>query len=224
MSPQAGWILQEEVVPRLRASIPRNVHYVGSEDAEELIQDGTAIAAKMLHSAELAGKTVTAGNIAYYALQLIRSGRRSTGSSVVDVMAPGTQLNGHARLNSLDEPVADQTSGEGFTFNDVLASDQEDPATIAGRNLDWQSLLTRLTAREKAMVTYLLEGKTVSDVAWALRVSRSAMQQCKERLVHLIREFMGRDILVEVLRLPGWKDNLNASRQRLACRFERRNY
>jgi DNA-binding NarL/FixJ family response regulator len=224
MSPQAGWLLQEEVVPRLRASIPRNVHCVGSEDAEELIQDSIAIAAKMLHSAEAAGKTVTAGNIAYYALQLIRSGRRSNGSSVVDVMAPGTQLNGHAWLNSLDEPVADQTSGEGFTFNDVLASDQEDPTTIAGRNLDWQSLLTRLSAREKAMVTYLLEGKTVSDVAWALRVSRSAMQQCKERLVHLIREFMGRDILVEVLRVPGWKNSLNASRERLACRFERRNY
>jgi DNA-binding NarL/FixJ family response regulator len=224
MSPQAGWILQAEVVPRLRASIPRNVHCVGSEDAEELIQDSIAIAAKMLHSAEAAGKQLTPGNLAHYALKHVKSGRRSTGSSVVDVMAPGTQLNGHARLNSLDEPVADQTSGERFTFNDVLASDQEDPATIAGRNLDWQSLLTRLSAREKAVVTYLLEGKTVSDVAWALRVSRSAMQQCKERLVHLIREFMGRDILVEVLRLPGWKDNLNTTRERLACRFERRNY
>jgi DNA-binding NarL/FixJ family response regulator len=224
MSPQAGWILQAEVVPRLRASIPRNVHCVGSEDAEELIQDSIAIAAKMLHSAEAAGKQLTPGNLAHYALKHVKSGRRSTGSSVVDVMAPGTQFNGHAWLNSLDEPVADQTSGEGFTFNDVLASDQEDPATIAGRNLDWQSLLTRLTAREKAMVTYLLEGKTVSDVAWALRVSRSAMQQCKERLVHLIREFMGKDILVEVLRLPGWKDNLNTTKERLACRFERRNY
>jgi DNA-binding NarL/FixJ family response regulator len=224
MSPQAGWILQAEVVPRLRASIPRNVHCVGSEDAEELVQDATAIAAKMLHSAEAAGKQLTPGNLAHYALKHVKSGRRSTGSSVVDVMAPGTQLNGHAWLNSLDEPVADQTSGEGFTFNDVLASDQEDPATIAGRNLDWQSLLTRLSAREKAVVTYLLEGKTVSDVAWALRVSRSAMQQCKERLVQLIQEFMGVDILVEVLRLPGWKDNLNTTRERLACRFERRNY
>ena len=48
MSPQAGWLLQEEVVPRLRASIPRNVNYVGSEDAEELIQDGTAIAAAII--------------------------------------------------------------------------------------------------------------------------------------------------------------------------------
>src|SRR5271156_2456725 len=74
MSPQAGWILQEEVVPRLRSAIPRSVNYVGCEDAEELIQDATAIAAKMLHSVEGQGKTVTPGNIAYYALQHVRSG------------------------------------------------------------------------------------------------------------------------------------------------------
>jgi DNA-directed RNA polymerase specialized sigma24 family protein len=224
MSLQAGWILQEEVVPRLRASIPRDVNQIGCEDAEELVQDATCMAAKLMHSVEQQGKTVTPGNIAYYTILHMKSGRRSCGVSTTDALGVGTQLNGRASINSLDEPVADQTSGEGFTFNDVLASDQEDPATIAGRNLDWQSLLTRLSAREKAVVTYLLEGKTVSDVAWALRVSRSAMQQCKERLVHLIREFMGVDILVEVLRLPGWKDNLNTTRERLACRFERRNY
>jgi len=33
---------------------PRNVSQVGAEDPEELIQDATAIAAKMLHSAEAA--------------------------------------------------------------------------------------------------------------------------------------------------------------------------
>jgi hypothetical protein len=31
MSPQAGWILQEEIVPRLRSAIPKNVNQVGSE-------------------------------------------------------------------------------------------------------------------------------------------------------------------------------------------------
>ena len=225
MSPQAGWILQEQIVPRLKSSIPRNVNYVGSEDAQELIQDATAVAARMLHNAEAAGKQVTPGNIAYYSLQHVKSGRRSTGSSVVDVMASHTQLNGHARLNSLDEPAAldEETGGELFTFNDVLSQDTEDPATIAGRNMDWETLLTRLTKQEKAIVKYLLEGRTVSDVAWAFKVSRSTMQQCKERLVKLIQEFMGVDILIEVLRLPGWKDNLNASRERLACRYERRN-
>ena len=225
MSPQAGWILQEEIVPRLKASIPRNVKCVGSEDADELIQDAIVMAAKLMHNAEQQGKSVTPGNIAYYAIQLVKSGRRSTGSSVVDVMASHTQLNGSTRLNSLDDPAAmdDETGGEIFTFNDVLSQDTEDPATIAGRNLDWQTLLTRLTKREKAIVKHLLEGRTVSDAAWAFKVSRSAMQQCKERLVQRIREFMGVDILIEVLRLPAWTSNLNANRERLACRYERRN-
>lgn len=73
MSPQAGWILQEEVVPRLRSVIPRTVNCVGCEDSEELVQDATAIAAKMFHGAEAAGKTFTSGNIAYYAIQHLKS-------------------------------------------------------------------------------------------------------------------------------------------------------
>jgi hypothetical protein len=52
MSPKACWILQEEVIPRLRAVIPRSVRCVGSEDAEELIQDATVMAARMIISAE----------------------------------------------------------------------------------------------------------------------------------------------------------------------------
>jgi hypothetical protein len=222
MSPQAGWILQEEIVPRLRASIPRNVNPVGSEDAQELIQDGTAIAALMLHSVEVAGKSVTPGNIAYYALQHLKSGRRSTGSSGVDVMGVGTQLRGSTRLNSLDEPASLEPGGEVFTFNDVLSQDQEDPSMAAARNLDWQTLLMRLSEREKAIVEYLLEGRSVSDVAVAFKVSRSLMQQCKDRLVHLVQEFMGVDILIEVARLPGWRNDLNTTREKLACRYERR--
>ena len=94
---------------------------------------------------------------------------------------------------------------------------------VAARNLDWQTLLTRLTKREKAIIAYLLEGKTVSDVAVAFKVSRSAMQQCKDRLAVLIQEFLGVDILIEVLRLPGWRNDLNTAKERLACRYERRN-
>ena len=50
MSPQAGYILQEEVVPRLRSAIPKSVCYIGSEDAQELIQGVTAMTAKLLHN------------------------------------------------------------------------------------------------------------------------------------------------------------------------------
>ena len=45
MSPQAGFILQDQVVPRLKAAIPRAVLTIGSEDHEELIQDATCLAA-----------------------------------------------------------------------------------------------------------------------------------------------------------------------------------
>lgn len=223
MSPQAGWILQAEIVPRLQSTIPYSVHGVGSEDAAELIHDATAIAAQMLHNVELAGKSVTPGNIAYYAVQHLKSGRRSTGSSVVDAHGIGTQLNGRTRLSSLDEPVtAENENGENLTFGEVLSQDWEDPAMLAARKLDWETLLALLTEREKAIVVYLTEGRTVSEVATLFKVSRSTMQQCKERLVTLIQEFMGVDILKEIQQSPDWRINLDTMHERMACRFDRR--
>ena len=222
MSPQAGWILQEEVVPRLKASIPRNVNQVGAEDSEELIQDAIVMAAKLMHTVECQGKTVTAGNIAYYTILHMKSGRRSYGTSTTDACGISTQLNGSTRLSSLEEPSAvdGETGGELLAFHDVLSQDQDDPGMIAARKLDWQALLARLTERE---IVAVLAGRTVSEVALVFQVSRSAMQLCKNRLVELIQEFMGVDILVEVRRLPGWRNDLNTTREKLACRFERRN-
>ena len=167
MSPQAGWILQEEVVPRLRNTIRNGVRAVGSEDLEELVQDGTAIAAKMLHRAEAAGKKVTPGNIAYYATAHLRSGRRSTGSSTTDVMQVATQLCGHTRLTSFEEPSAvnEETGGEIFTYHDVLSNEAEDPSEVAARKLDWAALCAQLSERERCVVLFVAEGKTLQDAA-----------------------------------------------------------
>ena len=225
MSPRAGWILHDEIAPRLRYTIPKSVSYVGSEDAEELVQDGIAFAARMLHAAEESGKEVTPGNVAYYAAQHVRSGRRSTGTSRVDVMASQTQIQGVTRLNSLQEVVSSdaETGSDIFELQDVLAQDQEDPSQIAARNLDWETLMSRLTDRERAIVEYLLEGKTVVDVAAAFKLSRSTLQTAKNRLAAMILEVLGMDILVEVRRLPGWRDDMNTHRATLSCRQERRN-
>src|SRR5271170_3870277 len=152
MSPQAGWILQEEVVPRLRASIPRNVNQIGSEDAEELIQDSICMAAKLLDNAERANKKVTAGNIAYFTILHMKSGRRSYGSSTADVMGTGTQLNGRSTTYSFDEPVEGSELGEEFTVNDVLSIDAEDPGQKAARRIDWDEFLTSLSRKEKAVI------------------------------------------------------------------------
>ena len=81
MSPQAAWILQEEVVPRLKTTIPRTVNQIGSEDAEELVQDSICFAARLLDNAERANKKVTPGNISFFTSLHMRSGRRATHST-----------------------------------------------------------------------------------------------------------------------------------------------
>ena len=76
MTVLAGKMLVEEIVPRLKMSIPKAVPHIGCDDHEELIQDATVIAAQMLSRVETQGKQFTAGNIAYYATLHIKSGRQ----------------------------------------------------------------------------------------------------------------------------------------------------
>ena len=59
MTKKAGSLLQDQIIPRLASAIPNIVHFVGCEDAEETIADGTAMAARMIHNSEQAGKKVT---------------------------------------------------------------------------------------------------------------------------------------------------------------------
>jgi hypothetical protein len=224
MSPQAGWLLQDQIVPRLISSIPRAVSCIGCEDPQELVQDATAMAAKMLHNVEAAGKKVTPGNIAYYTIQHMKSGRRSTGSTVADVLGSGTQLNGRSRTNSFEEVVSsdEETGGEIFLLHDVLSNDQEDPSTKAARKMDWETFCAGLTDRELETVLAVAEGKSMVDVANKFRVSTSTIQNVKKSLGDKLLALMGNDILVEVRRSPRWKDNLAAADERMACRHERR--
>ncbi len=198
--------------------IPQSVRPVGCEDVEELVQDATAIAARMLESVETAGKRVTPGNLAYYTVAVLKSGRRSTGSSTTDVIAVGAQLKGRTRLTSLEEVVAsDLESGEEiFTFHDVLSRDQEDPATQAARELDWSSFSQTQPLRSRAILQYLAAGLPLTELAKRHRVPRSTLQANKDALARELKAFMGEDILREATRLPLWKNNLAVGRAKSA--------
>ena len=222
MSPQAGWILVNEIVPRLRSSISASVRPVGCEDMEELVQDGTAIAARMLHSAEAQCKQVTPGNIAYYAAKHIKSGRRSTGYHKADPHHAGAQLSGRSRLHSLDEPVAGEEGGEDvLTLGEVLTGHADDPAIEASRRLDWEQLVAKLDHVTGAVLCAMAEGQELTLLVPVLGWSRSTLQTHKQRLARLIRECLGEDILVEVQEHPRYQDALNASREKQACRWLR---
>ena len=225
MSPQAGWILQEEIIPRLRSAIPRVVNCVGAEDPQELVQDATCMAARMIDRVESQGKLgqITASNIAYYTIQHCKSGRRANGTSRVDILASATQLSGATRLHSLNEVVAEDECGvEIFELQDVISNDREDPATVAARQLDWDAFLDQLSRIEKLVVEFLSAGKTLRDVARKVGVSDSAMQTYRRKIAGKILEFMGADVLRDLAIMPGWRINLDCEREAQACRNDRR--
>ena len=121
MSPESGQMLVQQIAPRLRAAIPRCVQPIGAEDPEELVQDAIVVAAQMLHRVEVAGKTVTAGNIAYYAILQMKAGTRSNGRRQVDAMAPGTQLDRKSSVISLEEEVGyDPELDQPITLGELL--------------------------------------------------------------------------------------------------------
>ena len=223
MSPQAGFMLLNEIVPRLRATLPNAVCLVGCEAAEELIQDATAIAAKILDSVEARQRAATPGNIAYYATKLTRQGRRSTGQRQNDPLDPLTQLSGRCRLVSLDAPLTSETDGEEIMcLHDSLAAKTEGPAMTAARRLDWDTLLSFLNARAREVLRCLTQGKDLTSLVPKLKRRRSSLQTDKMRLARLVREHLGEDVLARVQEQPRWRDSLEASRARVACRYERR--
>ncbi len=135
-------LLLKEIAPRLRSFIPRVVMPVGAEDSEELVQDALYSAARMLDSVERAGKKVTAGNIAYYAIPHMKSGRRGSSCGRTDALASTTQLDAKSSLHSMQEEVGyDPETDEAITLDDLLASEREDPAMTDARDLDWEQFL-----------------------------------------------------------------------------------
>ena len=150
-------LLLDEIQHRLRAAIPKAVPIVGGDDIEELAQDGVVIAIQLHRRARKAGKKVMAGNLAHYALLHLRAGRRSTGYRKNDVLHPAAQLNGNARVHSLDAPISDdEDADEALTLHDCLAAHVDDPATIAARRLDWEAVLDSLDRILKANGTELV--------------------------------------------------------------------
>jgi len=225
MSPQAGWILQEEIVPRLRSAIPKSVLCVGAEDPQELIADATVMAARMIDRVESQGKLgeITASNIAYYTIQHAKSGRRANGSSTVDVMASRTQLNSSTRLHSLSEVVSESECGfEIFELQDVISNDREDPGTIAARNLDWQTFTASLNQLELLLIECLVSGLGIREAAELAHVSYWTMREYRKKIAAKALEFMGAEVLADIVREPGWRISLDCERDAQACRNERR--
>ena len=223
MTAQAGDLLVEQIAPRLRALVPKSVKPVGAEDTEELVQDAIVIAAQMLHRVELSGKKFTPGNIAYYAVLHMRSGRRSQGSSRIDTMAQGTQLDAKSTVLSFEEEVGyDPELDAPITLGDLLASEHEDPAMEAARNVDWELFLATHDYRYGIMVKGMAEGRSLKATAEASEHLYMSLYGLKEQMAADVREYLGDEALADSVQTPRWKASINRDREKTACRADRR--
>ena len=212
----------EEIAPRLRSAIP-GVRKVGAEDDEELLQDGLTMAAEMLDNLETRGKQVTPGNVAYYCLLHLRSGRRSYSGGRTDVMGSGTQLDHSSMVLSFEEAVGfDEELGEPITLGELLTTEADDPSLTAGRNLDWNEFIEGHDHRFEAIIDATASGQTMAPVARRYGCSLSTISGLKRRLSAELQESFGEDILQEVGRRPEWQSSIQVDREKVACRADRR--
>ena len=212
----------DQIEPRLRAIVPY-IRPVGAEDAEELMQDSLAVAAKMLHDLEERGKEVTPGNVAYYTILHMRSGRRSYSAGRTDVMGSGTQLDRLSSVLSFEEPAGyDPDTDEEIPLGDLLSSQQDDPAGAAARMMDWESFMDTHNPRYQAMVCDFAQGKRATDTAARFGFSNSWAHDLKERLAADLREYFGDDAIADSMQVPAWRGNIMVDHEKAACRAERR--
>jgi len=214
--------LLDQIAPRLKAIIP-HIRPVGAEDAEELLQDALTVAAKMLHDLEERGKTVTPGNVAYYTILHMKSGRRSYSAGRTDVMNAGTQLDNLSVVLSFEEPAGyDPDTDEEIPLGDMLAGSEDDPAGAAGRAMDWEDFLDSHNPRYEAMVSDFAQGRRATDTAARFGFSNSWAHDLKARLADDLREHFGEDAIADSMQAPAWRGNIMVDHEKAACRAERR--
>jgi hypothetical protein len=224
MHPQVSAIVQEQIIPRLRSAVPKAVRCVGAQQTEDLISEGTVMALRAASRLQEQGRLflVSPSSTTFYIIQKLKTGRRASGTSSVDVYGSATQLNGSAILLSLNEVVTEDSS-EILELQDVISQDQADPSLAAASSIDWRTLCASLTKLELLLLKCLVKGLGIREAAELAKVSYWTMQEYRKKLAVKIIEFMGADVLKDLALTPAWKISLDCERELMACRADRRN-
>jgi len=181
----------------------------------------------MLHSVEAAGKTVTPGNIAYYTILHMKTGRRSQSCSRADAMANGTMLDSKSSVLSVEEEVGyDEEMGEPITLGEMLGSEREDPAMAGARNIDWERFLSTHDRRYTQIVHGIAEGRNLRETVFRSAHARSysRMFQLKQQLARDLEVFMGQDAITDSATVPAWRASLKVNSEKAACAADRRRW
>ena len=212
MSPAAALILEMQISPIIRSTIPRKAKPVGSEDYQELIQDTLASAAAMIEAMEKSGRELIPNSIAYYSIQRTKCGRRSYGDNRTDVMNPGYQMDNEGSVCSMQSPVGGED--EDCTVGDMIAARTEDIAAKVLRQIDWDEFIQTIDARKRRIVESLMLGLGTGDIARLFKVSSARIVQLKREIANDIKEYMGEAVLNDSVSESVWQRDMRCIRER----------
>jgi hypothetical protein len=138
-------------------------------------------------------------------------------------MGIGTQLDGSSSVLSFEEEVGyDPELDAPITLGDLLASEHEDPAMEAARNLDWELFLATHDYRYGIMIKGMAEGRSLKATAERSGHLYMSLYGLKEKMAEDVREYLGDEAIAESVRTPRWKASINRDREKTACRADRR--
>ena len=169
------------------------------------------MAAQTIEMLEKRGKDLMPRSVAYYTIQRLKSGRRSQYAGRMDVMSAAAMLDEMVELADMDA-ISHVETGEELTLGEMLASDDEDAATLAARDIDWSLIEPMLTDRELKVLQALVEGRGTGEIAITTGVSALAITQAKRRIGQKISAIWGDRAIREVGRVPTWRAGLRAAR------------
>jgi hypothetical protein len=211
-------MLADEIYPIIKKTVPRVVRPMGSEDAEELVQDAAASAAEMVEIMEKSGRDPLPRSIAYYSIQRTKSGRRSYGDKRMDILSAGFQMDNDGALSSLEEPLGGDDEGS-LTLGDMIAERREDPAAEVTRKLDWEEFSGRQDKRKQRIISEISAGLGTGEIAKLFLISPARIVQLKREIAKDIKSFMGDNILVESGQESVWERDLRCIHEKRESRF-----
>jgi hypothetical protein len=113
----------------------------------------------------------------------------------------------------LDEPI---------TLEQLLASEHEDPAMEAARNVDWEMFIATHDYRYGLIIRGMAEGQSLKTTAERSGHLYMSLYGLKEKLAEDVREYLGDEAIAECVKLPRWRASIARDREKTACRADRR--
>jgi len=144
--------------------------------------------------------------------------------SPADTTAPGTQIDEKSRVPSFEEEVGlDPELDEPVTLGELLASRHEDPVMSSARNIDRDAFLASHDYRSGPIVKGLIECRKFIEMANA-GTGYSKIYELRQKLADDLLAFMGEHAIEDSPKIPAWRGNLMADRERAACQADRRRH